>query len=82
MQHVSTKGIDVDGWKGDRFDRPFFALLTAVESMKAWGDRGIIFASRDRATLSHTRDLMARRDHCHRIHFASDLSSCEDLVAH
>lgn len=82
IQPVNTDRVDASSWRGDRFDRPFFALLTAVGSMKAWDDREIVFASKDRATLSHMRDLMAKHEHFRRVHFAGDLSSCEDMVVH
>lgn len=82
MQPVNTEGVDANSWKGDRFDKSFFTLLAAVGSMKAWCDREIIFATKDRATLAHMRDLMINHDHYQRLHFASDLSSCEELVVH
>ena len=82
MQPVNTEGVDANSWKGDRFDRSFFTLLAAVGSMRAWCDREIIFASKDRATLAHMRDLMINYDHYQRLHFANDLSSCEELVMH
>lgn len=80
VQSVSTDRIDAGDWGGDRFDRPFFALLEAVRQSHAWADHRIIFASRDRDTSSRVRDLMCLRDSEGRVHLADSLAACEELV--
>ena len=80
MQTVSAGSGDGAGWQGDRFDRPFFALLEAVMQKRAWQDRQIIFASRDEGSRSHMRDLMVPHNRGCRVHFADDLSSCEEMI--
>ena len=80
IQSVSTSGIDASGWGGDRYDRPFFALLESVRQNGAWADHGIIFASKDRDASARMRDLMALRDPNRRMRFADSLSACEELV--
>lgn len=80
IQSINTDKIDASGWGGDRFDRPFFALLEAARSRPRWADRKIIFASRDKDSRDRMRDLMALHDHDRRVHFADSLSACEELV--
>ena len=80
IQLVDTTMIDASSWDGDRCDKPFYALLEAVRQRRAWTDRRIIFASKDRDTYGRMRDLTAQRDPCGRVHFASGLSACEELV--
>ena len=80
IHSVNTDGIDAGGWGGDRFDRPFFALLEAVRSRPRWADRRIIFASRDKDSRDRMRDLMALRDPGRGVRFADSLSACEELV--
>lgn len=80
VQSVSTDGIDAGDWGGDRFDRPFFALLEAARRNRAWADHRIIFASRDRDTSARVRDLMSLRDPEGRVHLADSLAACEELV--
>ena len=82
IQHVSADQDDGGGWKGDRFDRPFFTLLAAAGSARAWNDRSIVFASRDSKTLEHMRDVMLHQECRDRVHFAGDLYSCEDMIVH
>ena len=82
IQHVNADRDYVGGWKGDRFDRPFFTLLAVVGSARAWSNRSIVFASRDSKTLGRMRDVMVRRECRDRVHFADDLFSCEDLIVH
>lgn len=80
IQSVNTDRVDTGDWDGDRFDRPFFALLEAVRQDRAWTDRMIIFASKDGDTRDRIRDLAALRDPDGRIHFADSLSAFEELV--
>ena len=80
MQSVSTDRIDTGDWDGDRFDKPFFALLEAVRQHRAWADYRIIFASKDRDASARVRDLMSLRDTDSRVHLADSLLACEELV--
>ena len=80
IRAVKTSDEDAARWRGDRYDKAFFALLAAVCRDGAWSDRQIIFASRDRATSSRMRDMAARLGHGGRVHFADSLPSCEDLI--
>lgn len=81
VQPVKTDDADAGRWKGDRFDRPFFALLSAVGRARAWSDRQIIFASRDRDASSRMRDMVTGLGWASRVHFADCLPSCEELIA-
>lgn len=80
IQLVNTSEIDASDWDGDRFDRPFYTLLEAVKQRRSWENLRIIFASKDRDTCGRMRDLSAGRDPRGRVHFADDLSACEELV--
>lgn len=80
FQPLSTDKVDTSAWRGDRYDRPFFALLETVRQNPAWADRMIIFASKDRDSIGRMRDLMALRDTDRQVHFADTLSACEELV--
>ena len=81
MQPVRTDDADAARWQGDRFDRPFFALLVTASRGIAWSDLQIIFASRDRDAISRMRDMAAMLS-CdgRRLHFADSLSSCEEMI--
>lgn len=80
IQSVNTDRVDASDWSGDRFDRPYFALLEAVRQDRAWVNRRIIFASKDKDARDRMRDLVALRDPDRRVHFADSLSSFEELV--
>ena len=80
VQPVKTDDADAGRWKGDRFDRPFFALLATVGRARAWSDRQIIFASRDRSASSLMRDMAIGLGCGRRVHFADCLPSCEELI--
>ena len=80
IQSLNTSGIDTSDWDGDRFDRPFFALLEAARQYRAWSDRKLIFASKDGDALNRIRDLTTLRDTDGRVHFADGLTACEELV--
>lgn len=77
---MGADGIDAGDWDGDRFDRPFFALLEAVRQHRAWAGYRIIFASKDRDASARVRDLMSLRDSDGRVHLADSLLACEELV--
>ena len=80
IQLVDTNKVDSSDWDGDRFDKPFYELLEAVRQRRAWADRRIIFASKDKDTYDRMRGLMTRRETSGRMHFADCLSACEELV--
>lgn len=81
IQTVNTDGIGGGGgWRGDRFDRPFFVLMETVRQRRAWSDRQIIFASRDEKSRTRMRDMMLPHNRGCRMHFADCLSSCEEMI--
>ena len=80
VQPVKTDDADAARWTGDRFDRPFYALLAAVGRARVWSDHQIIFASRDRDASSRMRDMAVALGWGGRVHFADCLPSCEEMI--
>ena len=80
IQAVKTDGAEAARWQGDRFDRPFFALLAAAGRARAWSDRPIIFASRDRDASTHMRNMTVTLGYTDRVHFADGIASCEEMI--
>ena len=65
---------------GDKYDLPYPRLLLTMASEQKWSDRRVIFATKDARLLSSVRDLMVRRVHSERFHFAATREDFEEAI--
>jgi len=65
---------------GDKYDLPYPRLLLTIASEQKWSDRHVIFATKDARLLSSVRDLVVRRVHSERFHFAATRGDFEEAI--